>query len=190
MFKETDNLKMVTIIFESHATTFDNEKHLSSGHNDVELSPLGKKQAKELGGRRKNEHFDAIFCSDLQRSYRTAEIAFSNKFPIIKDARLRECDYGDLTKHPSSGVDAEKVKRITKPFPNGESYEQCMKRMKDFLEDLRQKYHDRDTNVLIIGHRATQYGLDHWINEIDIKNLVTAPFKWQPGWIYHLDTTS
>ena len=29
---------MVTIIFESHATSFDNEAHLASGHSDVALS--------------------------------------------------------------------------------------------------------------------------------------------------------
>lgn len=70
---------MITIIFESHGTTFDNETHLSSSWFDVELSPLGEKQAKELGGRYKNEEFDAIFCSDLQRSYKTAEIAFEGR---------------------------------------------------------------------------------------------------------------
>ena len=86
---------MVTIIFEAHGTTFDNEKNLSSGHFDIELSPLGINQAKELGERYKNQNFDAIFCSDLQRSYKTAEIAFGNEFPIVKDKRLRECDYGD-----------------------------------------------------------------------------------------------
>lgn len=61
---------MVTIIFEAHRTTLDNEDHKSSGHFDVELSPLGIKQAQELGERRKNEHLDAIFCSDLQRSFK------------------------------------------------------------------------------------------------------------------------
>lgn len=115
---------MVTIIFESHGTTLDNENRLSSGHFDAELSPISIKQVKELGERYKNEHFDAIFCSDLQRSYRTAEIVFGKKFPMIKDARLRECNYGDLTRHPSSEVDPLKAKHITKPFPNGESYEQ------------------------------------------------------------------
>lgn len=175
---------MVTIIFESHATSFDNENHLSSGHNDVELSPLGIQQAKELGGRHKNEHFDTVFCSDLQRSYKTAEIAFGNKFPIIKDKRLRECDYGDLTRHPSDEVEPMKANHITKPFPNGESYEDCLKRMKKFLDELRQMSHDRGTNVLIIGHRATQYGLEYWINGVDLKTLVTTPFKWQPGWNY------
>lgn len=176
---------MITIIFESHSTTFDNEAHLSSGHNDVALSPLGEKQAKELGERRRGENFDAIFCSDLQRSFKTAEIAFGDKFPIIKDSRLRECDYGDLTQHPSSEVDPEKLKRINTPFPNGESYEQTNQRMKEFLEALLKNYNGK--KVMIIGHRATQYGLDYWINGVDIKTLLTTPFKWQPGWVYSLE---
>lgn len=175
---------MITIIFESHGTSFDNEACLSSGHFDVELSPLGVQQAKELGERYKDQSFDVIFCSDLQRSYKTAEMAFGNKFPIIKDKRLRECDYGDLTRHPSSEVDPLKVKYITDPFPNGESYKQTVKRMKEFLDELKQKYHGRGKNVLIIGHRATQYGLEYWINRVDLKILVTTPFKWQPGWTY------
>lgn len=177
---------MLTIVFEAHGTTFDNEKHLSSGHFDVELSPLGIQQASQLGGRYKDQNFDAIFCSDLQRSYKTAEIAFGNRFPVFKDKRLRECDYGDLTRHSSDEVDSEKVNHITKPFPNGESYQDCLERMKEFLDDLRQKYHDRDINVIIIGHRATQYGLEHWINRKSLKELVITPFKWQPGWTYQL----
>lgn len=127
---------MVTIVFESHSTSLDNENHLSSGWNDIELSPLGIEQAKDLGKRRKDEKFDAIFCSDLQRSYKTAEIAFGNKFPIIKDFRLRECNYGDLTQYPSEELDKEKPKRIKTPFPNGESYEQASERMRSFLKDI------------------------------------------------------
>ncbi len=187
---------MVTITFEAHSTSLDNENKLSSGQFDVALSPLGEKQAKELGERYQDQKFEAIFCSDLQRSYRTAEIAFGDRFPvidvdynspfsrIIKDKRLRECDYGDLIRHPSDEVESQKVSHITEPFPNGESYEDCLKRMKDFLDRLRQKYNGRDINVLIIGHRATQYGLEYWINGVDLKTSVTTPFKWQPGWIY------
>lgn len=176
---------MVTIIFESHGTTFDNEDHLSSGHFDVELSDLGKRQAKELGELYKNDHFDAIFCSDLQRSYKTAEIAFGNKFPIIKDPRLRECDYGNLTRHPSEEVEPQKIKRIKESFPNGESYEQTSERMKSFLEDLLKNYNGK--KIMIIGHRATQYGLDHWIKGKSLEELVNMTFKWQPGWLYNLE---
>ena len=175
---------MITIIFEAHSTSFDNEAHLSSGHFDVTLSPLGEKQAKELGERYEGQDFDAIFCSDLQRSYKTAEIAFRDRVPIIKDARLRECDYGDLTQHTSDKVEPIKVEHITKPFSNGESYEDCLKRMKDFLDELKKKYEGK--KVMIIGHRATQYGLEYWINGVNLKTLITTPFKWQTGWIYQL----
>ncbi len=179
---------MVTIVFEAHSTTFDNEARLSSGHNDVALSLLGEQQSKEMGERYKDDSFDAVFCSDLQRAYKSAEIGFGEKWPIIKDARLRECDYGDLTQHPSEEVDAEKPKRITEAFPNGESYEQTTARMKAFLQDLFRDYNDK--RVMIIGHRATQYGLDHLINGVPIEQLVTTKFKWQPGWTYELQTLS
>ncbi|MBI2597338.1 histidine phosphatase family protein [Candidatus Daviesbacteria bacterium] len=175
---------MITIIFETHATSLDNENYLSSGHNDITLSSLGEQQAKQLGRRYKDQKFDTIFCSDLQRSYKTAEIAFGKKFPIIKDPRLRECDYGDLTRHPSSEVEPQLINYITEPFPNGESYEQSSKRIKDFLDDLKINYEDK--KVMIIGHRATRFGLEHWIKGVSLETLTTTLFKWQPGWSYQL----
>lgn len=181
---------MVNIIFEAHGTTLDNQSHLSSGHFDVELSELGIKQAEELGERYKDEDFDAIFCSDLQRSYKTAEIAFKDRdFKIIRDPRLRECDYGDLTRHPSEEVDAEKLHRISVPFPNGESYDQTSDRMKEFLQDLLATYDGK--KAMIIGHRATQYGLEHWINNLPLEKIIQTPWSWQPGWRYEfqLDTS-
>lgn len=175
---------MTTIIFEAHGTTYDNEAHLSSGHNDVALSPLGIQQSKEMGERYRDDNFDAIFCSDLQRAYKSAEIGFGNKWPIIQDPRLRECDYGDFTQHPSEEVDEEKPKRISTPFPNGESYEQTTARVQSFLEDLKKNYDGK--RVMIIGHRATQYGLENIINDVPLEQLVTTKFKWQPGWEYNV----
>lgn len=174
----------VTIIFEAHGTTFDNEAHVSSGHFDVALSRLGIKQSQEMGERYRGDHFDAIFCSDLQRAYKSAEIGFGDKFPIIKDARLRECNYGDFTQHPSTEVDAQKMQRITEPFPNGESYTETTARIKSFLEDLAKEYQGK--RVMIIGHRATQYGLENVINRIPLEQIIPAPWKWQPGWTYEL----
>lgn len=179
---------MVTIVFEAHGTTFDNEAHVASGHNDVALSPLGEKQSVEMGERYKNDHFDAIFCSDLQRSYKSAEIGFGTKWPIIKEARLRECDYGDFTQHASVEVDPEKPKRIDEPFPNGESYTQTTARMKSFLDDLLKNYDGK--RVMIIGHRATQYALEHLIKGIPLSEVIPAPWKWQPGWSYELTNLS
>lgn len=175
---------MITIIFEAHSTTLDNEAELSSGHNDVALSKLGKRQARELGERYAEQHFDAIFCSDLERSYTTAEIAFGDKFPIIKDDRLREVDYGDFTQKLANIVTPEKPKRISTPFPGGESYEQCCERIRSFLHELKVSYDGK--TVMIIGHRATQYGLEHILNDIPLAQTVAAEWHWQPGWHYKM----
>jgi broad specificity phosphatase PhoE len=176
---------MVEIIFETHGTTYDNETKQSSGWHDADLSELGKMEANELGERYKDEPIDAVFCSDLQRSYKTAEIAFARRsISIIKDKRLRECDYGNLTRHSSEEVEPLKAEHITKSFPNGESYEQTAERMRSFLRDLLKEYNGK--KVVIIGHRATQYGLERWINHVPLSQSVIAPFKWQPGWRYIL----
>lgn len=176
---------MVDIIFEAHGTTFDNETHKSSGHFDVALSPLGEQQSREMGERCKDYHFDAIFTSDLQRAVKSAEIGFGDRFPIIKDARLKECDYGDFTQHSSEEVEIQKSQRITEPFPNGESYTQTTERMRSFLSDLLRNYDGK--RVMIIGHRATQYGLENIINGVSLEELVVMHFKWQPGWEYKLE---
>lgn len=56
--------------------------------------------------------------------------------------------------------------------------------MRAFLEDLLKDYDDK--RVMIIGHRATQYGLDHWIKGTSLEESVMAPWRWQPGWGYEL----
>lgn len=174
---------MVTIIFEAHGTTVDNEAHRSSGRNDVELSELGRRQAQELGARYADVRIDVVFASSLRRSYDSAQLAFQGtSVPIIQDARLNECDYGELNGHPSSHVDPEKPKHISVPFPHGESYEQAASRMKSFLDELVQRYDEK--TVLIIGHRATQYGLEHWLKDVPLYDAIVAPWSWQPGWTY------
>lgn len=176
---------MIEIVFEPHATTKDNEAKRASGWNDVQLSELGIQQAKGLGERRQLEDFDAVFCSDLQRAYKTATIAFGeNTSKIFMDWRLRECDYGDFTGKPNEIIEAERPKRVTMPFPHGESYQQTADRMRSFLGDLSKKRGGQ--RVLLIGHRATHYALDHWINEIPLEEAVVQKFTWQPGWEYQL----
>ena len=139
----------VTIIFETHSTTTDNEAKLAAGWYDVPLSKLGEQQAKELGERRINDHFDAIFCSDLQRSYTTAKLAFGDKFPIIQDRRLRECNYGLLNRTAKADIEAMREKALTEPFPDGESYEDTSKRMKEFLDDLLKDYNGKTVLISI-----------------------------------------
>jgi broad specificity phosphatase PhoE len=173
------------IIFEAHATTFDNEAKIASGWNDAELSPKGEAEAGDLGKRYVKDPPEVIFCADRQRGYRTAYLAFPD-FPserLFMDWRLRECDYGDLEHADNAVITAEKINRIQEPFPNGESYESAMARMQSFLDDLRKMPFKR---ILVIGSRATHYGLEHWLNHKPLEELVVTPFKWQPGWHFEM----
>jgi len=176
---------MTKIIFESHNTSLDNEAKLASGWNDVSLSNLGIQQSKELYERNKDKNISCVYCSDLQRSYNSAKYFKENGYKIIKDKRLRECDYGDLTQQPTSVVNPDKIHRISKPFPNGESFKDCAIRMGSFLNSLKEKHSDNET-ILIIGHRATQYGLNHHILGESLEKCITDKWSWQPGWEYKL----
>ena len=47
---------MITIWFEPHKTSLDNEAGLASGWNDVDLSPLGVEQLEECAERYGKNH--------------------------------------------------------------------------------------------------------------------------------------
>ena len=132
----------IDITYFVHGTTTDNEAHVSSGWNDVDLSDLGIKQSEELPNQNQTQ-FAAVFCSDLVRAVHSAELSFKGKFPIIEDERLRECNYGDFNGQLSEVVEPMQERMIAERFPNGESYEGVKARLESFLADLEQKYDGR-----------------------------------------------
>jgi hypothetical protein len=38
--------------------------------------------------------------------------------------------------------------------------------------------------VLVIGHSATRWALDHLLSGRALEELVDAPVDWRPGWYY------
>jgi len=175
----------LSVVFETHATSLDNEAGLASGWFDVDLSAAGEEQARRLGARRRDDHLTAVFCSDLRRASRTAEIAFGDRgLPILRDARLRECDYGALTRRPTSEIEPRRVVHLATPFPDGESYQQVVDRVSAWLKELTRQF--ENGTVLVIGHRATFYALEHLLRGVTLHEAVTSPWTWHPGWTYPL----
>jgi len=127
----------VEITYFVHGTTKDNENNISSGWSDVELSELGLKQSKQLRDQIDVKSFDVVFCSNLKRTVDSANLTFGKSVEIIKDERLRECNYGDFNGKPSKIVEPLQEEYITKRFPNGESYEDVKKRIRNFLDFLK-----------------------------------------------------
>lgn len=117
----------------------------------------------------------------------TAELAFAGSgIPVHHDPRLRECDYGRLNGMPVRRVAAERLRRIDRPFPGGQSYQQVVAQTRAFLRDLAAGW-DGHT-VVVIAHSANRWALDCLLDGRALEDLVDAPFDWRPGWSYSLPT--
>lgn len=173
------------LVFETHATSLDNEAGLASGFYDVELSARGEEEARALGTRYGSDLPALVITSDLRRAWRTAVLAFGDRVATVRDARLRECDYGRLTRAPAGQIDPLRLAAIDAPFPAGESYMQATARVAACLGNLRASWPDHGW-VLMIGHRATHYALDHLLRGIPLADTISTPFAWQPGWTYEV----
>ena len=172
---------MTVVVFETHATSEDNEAGIATGWLGGALSPLGREQAAELGRRRRDDGIDAVYASDLWRAVQTAQIAFGDtQLPVVLDWRLRECDYGDWNGMPRARLDAERVDHVDAPWPGGESWSDAVARVGSFLDELR------GGRVVVIGHVATRWALEHRVHGRTIEELAAEAFVWEPGWEYEL----
>lgn len=166
-----------------HGTTTDNEEDKATGWNPGELSELGIKQAKELPEQAGTD-FDVLFSSDLKRAVDSAELGFKGKLELVQDPRLRECNYGDF----NGATDEEFVKTeyIAAPHPNGESYKDVEKRMREFLAYLKENFAGK--HIAFMAHQAPQLALEVITKEKTWEQAFAEDWRheknWQPGWEY------
>jgi broad specificity phosphatase PhoE len=169
----------------AHGTTTDNEREIATGWLPGELSEKGIRQARELGPLAADRHFDAFFCSDLKRAVDSSALGFGDKYEIIQDARLRECNYGDWSGTPESFKE-DMHPFVDTPFPNGESYKDVERRMRDFLEFLKTNYDGK--NIAILTHQGPQLALDVILRGRTWDEAIDEDWRkrkaWQPGWDY------
>ena len=178
----------ITLVYETHATTTDNEAGIATGWLPGRLSPEGLRNAADLGARRREDGLAAIYVSDLERALETVRIAFPKpRIPVLVDDRLRECDYGALNGMPRSRLDAERADHVDVPWPQGESYRDVVHRTRSLLRDLTRR--PDGERVLLVAHSANRHALEHLLLGRDLAALVRAPFDWRPGWEYELPTT-
>lgn len=174
----------VNITYFVHGTTFDNEANLASGWLPGNLSPKGFSRVNNLKETIKEKEFDIVFCSDLNRAIESANILFENKFPIIQDNRLRECNYGDLNGKDNSLVIYEN--HINEPFPNGESLKDVELRINSFLDELKSNYDNK--NIAIVAHKAPQLAIEVLTMNKSWGEAISTDWRktksWQPGWNY------
>lgn len=177
---------MVEITYFVHGTSTDNEQLIATGWADGALSELGITQAMDLGIQVQHLQFDIVFCSDLKRAIDSANLAFSDKYKIIQDPRLREANYGDLNQHPISAFKRDFKWYIHNRFPNGESYKEVEERLCDYIKFLKTNY--ANNHVAIVSHKTPQLALDVLLNHKSWEQAIDEDWriekKWQPGWKY------
>ena len=179
---------MVKIKYFVHGTTTDNLAKKATGWLPGELSEKGIAQANALSDVIKDQEFDIVFCSDLKRAVDSAFIDFKHHdIDIMKDARLRECNYGDLDGQDSSLVVYSD--HIVEPFPNGESMKDVEKRVSSFLKFLKENYDGK--RVAIVAHRAPQLAIEVLTQNKTWEEVISTDWRntkaWQPGWSYVID---
>ena len=74
---------MTTLVIIRHGQTDWNLHHRYQGITDIPLNSLGEEQAIRANDLLKSYHFDAVYCSDLDRAKTTARLALKDIYPYL-----------------------------------------------------------------------------------------------------------
>ncbi|MFI5241135.1 MAG: histidine phosphatase family protein [Microgenomates group bacterium] len=136
---------MTKIYITRHGESVANTEGIYQGQTyNTDLSPLGKKQAKQLANLFKNIHLDRIIASPLKRTYQTAKnVADVKKMELIIKPIVMETNHGEWEgKHKEDiakqwpDIYAQWQEHPAKTgFPKGETFMQTRERIIEWLGD-------------------------------------------------------
>lgn len=159
---------MTEFYFIRHGQTKANVLKMKQGNINTEITYLntnGQKQAQHLADNFDISFADRIICSPLKRAQQTATILNQKpQLPITYDKLLREISYGswdgqknaDLKKlHPDAYNDYwnDVLPLYTQYATNGESFNDVIKRVNNFLNENSQKYPNE--KIICVTHGFT-----------------------------------
>jgi probable phosphoglycerate mutase len=166
---------MRTALLIRHGAVGDGAEERFLGAADLPMSPAGEAQVRELAARLRLRAIpDAIYCSDLSRSLRTAELlADESAIPIRVRPALREIEMGDwqglsrreiAERRPEDYAARGRDIANFRP-PGGESFADLVERV---LPCWRELVEDRQTQVVAIAGHAG-------VNRVILCHLLGAP---------------
>lgn len=137
-----------------HGQTTWNLEHRCQGISDVPLTEKGIEEAKELQPLVKKIDVDVVISSPLSRAIDTAKILVDNKLPINIDDRIKERDWGMNEGMPIEMLDQYDCWDfiLNTEVQGIEKVQDFMKRVADFIEDIKVRY--KDKKVLVVAHSA------------------------------------
>ncbi len=158
-----------------HGETDANKNKIMQGQSqNLQLNQNGIMQATNLKNKLKDIKFDACFTSPMIRAWSTAMILVGDRVEIKEDNRLIERFLGNLEGKDRKEYNASKYwdYNLNSNEKDVEPIQDIFKRCNSFIDDLKEKYNDNDT-ILVVSHGAVTRCLHHIIKKSDLnKNLI------------------
>lgn len=161
-----------------HGETDANKNKIMQGQTqNLQLNETGIRQATNLKNKLKDIKFDACFTSPLIRAWSTAMILVGDRVEIKEDKRLIERYLGNLEGKDRKTYNASKYwdYSLNSNDEDVESIQDIFKRCNSLINDLKDKYNNNDT-ILIVSHGAVTRCLHHIIKNSDL-NTNLLDFK-------------
>jgi broad specificity phosphatase PhoE len=142
---------VTTILLARHGETDWNREGRWQGWADPALNETGREQARVLAEQLRHTPFDAVYSSDLQRAFETAEIvAAPHDLVVVADPGLREIDVGSW----SGLTRAELEERFPNgDRPDGETREAHAARVLAAVERIAREHSEE--RILLVTHGGT-----------------------------------
>ena len=155
-----------------HGRTKCNDEGKYNGSFDEDINETGIEQANEASKIVRNLDIDLIVCSPLLRTRHTCEIVNVNNIPVIYDNRIKERECGSLTcKDLGDFYQTDYWNYYSKVEVDGlESISCLFDRVKQFLDEVKEKY--KDKNILIVTHGGVARGIYFYFNEIPEDGMI------------------
>lgn len=134
------------------------EKGICYGLTDVDVANTFKEEATCVSNKIKHIHIDKIWHSPAKRCTKLAQNLFETNY-ITSDARLLELNFGDWEGKTWDDIFAQSEGKswmnnfVETKCPNGESFQDQMKRVQSFYEEMIQPTHIE--KVAIVTHAGT-----------------------------------
>lgn len=154
-----------------HGQTDYNKADLILGITDIPLNSTGLAQAKDFANAVESlGDVDIIIASPMIRAMTTAKMAGEKcGLEIIADERIREWNYGGFEQKSryTEGFAENKKEFAVKMRDGGESLLQLSHRVYSFLDEIIEKYHDK--NVLVVSHGGVCRVIETYFHDITVE---------------------
>jgi 2,3-bisphosphoglycerate-dependent phosphoglycerate mutase len=177
---------MPLLVIVRHGQSVWNLENRFTGEVDIDLTPLGREEARLAGKKLKGIPFSSGFTSVLRRAIDTMSLileeAGDTGLPVIRDKALNERNYGRLQglnkQEVAKQYGADQVALWRRSFsvrpPGGESLADTAARVIPYYQRVIEPLLRKEENILVVAHgnslRALMMHLEH-ISEDGIANV-------------------